>query len=94
LALLAVQYGPDNEFGGVDPRRDDGPERAKIIKTLGAGPLRERGIPADDVGSRDVVDAGIAMDEGVGLIDRDAAARAPNDDGSSGSLTFNFAARA
>jgi hypothetical protein len=57
LALFAIQYGPDNEFGGVDPRRDDGTERAKIIEALGAGPLRERGIPADDVSGRYVVDA-------------------------------------
>ena len=69
LALGAVQYGSHRKLCRVDPGDDCRTEWTEIIKALGARPLSKRGVLADNVAGRDVVDAGIAMNKAVGLID-------------------------
>ncbi len=80
LTLDAVENGSYHKFCGVDRRGDDRPERAEVVIALGAGPLGKGGILADNVGCRDVVDAGVAKNELIGPIDRHLAAGASDDD--------------
>jgi len=68
LTLDAVKNGSHRKFRGVDRRGDDGPKRAEAVIPLGASPLGEGGIFADNVRCRDVVDAGVAKNELIGLV--------------------------
>src|SRR5437764_14932798 len=65
LTLDAVENGSYHELFGVDRRGNDRPERAEIVIPFGASPLGKRGILADDVRCRDVVDAGVAKNARV-----------------------------
>jgi hypothetical protein len=69
LPFGAVEDGAHHEACRIDAGRDDGTERAVAVKALGAGPLGEGLVAVEDVVGGDVVDAGVAEDEVVGVAD-------------------------
>ena len=80
LPLLAVQDGSDRQLHRVDAGRDHGAEHAKSIKTLGARPLLERLVLAQEIDGGDIVHAGIAEDIVAGLGFGDVEAFLADDD--------------
>src|SRR5262245_42105845 len=68
LPLLAIENGAHHELCRIDAGDDDRAERAVAVDALGARPLREGRIAAEDVVGGDVVDAGVAEGEVVGFV--------------------------
>ena len=77
--LHAIEDGTDHEFCGVDVCDDDGAERTISVNALAPHPLRKSRIAIEDVIGGDVVDAGVAEDEVVGLPGGDGVANLAND---------------
>src|ERR1700743_3099784 len=74
LAFHAVDDRSHDQRGRIKAGGDERPERAETVKTLGTCPLRKGLILSDQVGSGQVVDAGVAENVSAGLIRRNAAA--------------------
>src|SRR6266478_5465538 len=74
LPFLAVQDGLDRQLHRVDAGRDHRSEDAKCVEALGARPLFERFVLAQEIDGGDVVHAGIAeyIFSGFGLRDVEA----------------------
>ena len=80
LPLLAVQDGLDRQLHWIDAGRDHRSEHAKCVEALGARPLLERFVLAQEIDGGDVVHAGIAEDIFAGLGLRDVEAFLADDD--------------
>ena len=80
LALLAVQHGLDRQLHRIDAGLDHRAEYAKGVKTLGARPLLERLVLAQQIDRGDVVHAGVAEDVVAGLGFGDVEAFLADDD--------------
>ena len=102
LPLLAVQHGLDRQLHRVDAGLDHRAEYAEGVETLGARPLLERLVLAQQVDGGDVVHAGVAEDVVAGLgfgdveaflADDDAELALINDLAGVGGRTLNWLAR-
>ncbi len=80
LPLLAVQDGPDRQLHRIDAGRDHGTEHAEGVEALGARPLLERLVLAQEIDGGDVVHAGVAEDVVAGLGFGDVEAFLADDD--------------
>jgi hypothetical protein len=74
-----IEDGAYHEARRIDPCGDDRTERPGAVKALGPRPLRKLRITVENIGSSDVVDAGVAEDEIIGFLWRNAAAGLADD---------------
>jgi hypothetical protein len=74
LTLNAIEDSAHHKRRRVDSRGDDRTKGSISVEAFGPCPLGEGHVAIENVGGRDIVDAGLPKDDGVRLIRRHASA--------------------